>query len=180
MHWRQAPVVSLLASLMFVACGGGDTVSADEFVGDVCGATRDWIDGVQEEAAALVTASDPGTSPEEGKEVLVGFSDGLIAETDQLIAAIEGAGVPDVPNGEATVERVTDGINAFKTTLEDFRQEIRDLPTDDPEAFSRESQEISSRFESQFNRIGETLEALESPELDRAAENNATCQEISS
>ena len=55
---------------------------------------------------------------------------------------------------------------------------MADLPTNDPQAFSAQLEAIAQEVQTSLTDVGDALAQLESPELDRAAENVEECQAL--
>jgi hypothetical protein len=160
-----------------VACGGGnDTVSAQEYTSDVCGAVKQYTDSISNRVSEI--QSDAPANPEEGKEVLTSFMNEMISDTDELIAAVDGAGVPDVEDGEQIADEVLTALEDVRVILDDARAQIEDLPTDDPQAFAEGTQEIGTSLQESGEGIQSGLSELQSSELEEASQDVEACQEI--
>jgi hypothetical protein len=170
--------VALVSTLVggLVACGGSDTVSARDYASDVCGAVKQYTDGIQERVSEI--QSDAPQNPEEGKEVLTTFMDNMISDTDELINEVEEAGVPDVEDGEQIADEMQSALEQVKSLLEDARSQIADLPTDDPQAFAEGTAEIGTTLSESGQEIQTGFEELRTDELREASEDIEACQEI--
>jgi hypothetical protein len=168
------------AILLFGGCGGGGstTTSAAEFIHDLCTSIAEWAGRVEEESADLSKAVDPGASPAEGKELMLGFAKALIEHTGTLIDDVEAAGVPDVSGGKEGVSRFIQGLNGLRAAFQGLRVDIEALPTDDPAAFAEQAQEISTSIDRELNAIGEDFGRVQSPELDAAARDEPACRDL--
>ncbi len=153
--------------------GGGDTVSASSFASDVCSAVGDWAGGIQEESQQISSAFQSG-SPEEGKQILEDFIGGAVDRTDDLIAEVEEAGVPDVDGGEEYADQLRDAFEAARNVLADVQAEAADLPSD-PQAFGQAAQELGSGVQEALGAVGESVEQPDSPELEEAFEEEEAC-----
>lgn len=179
--------MSLLVSLSLAACGGddgggdepsgeeagGETVAAGAWASDVCTAVSDWVSTIQEQSTSLATEFQSG-SPEEGKEVLTGFIGDAVSETETLIEAVEGAGVPDVDGGEAFAEELSTAFTEARDILADVQTEIEDLPTD-PQEFQKAASEIGPRVQEALGAVGESVAEPESQELKDAFQEEEAC-----
>lgn len=179
MLMRRLVLTLSLPALVATACGGGGGgVTAESFVGDVCTSLNDWFQTVQTEAAGLGTALSPQASPAEGKEVLTGFADAMVEETEQLVADIEAAGVPDVEGGQQASERLIGALNEATEALRDLREQIGDLPTDNPVTFAQEAEKVGTTIQTQFEDIGNRLGDLDAPALEAAAQDEPACAQL--
>ncbi|MGH2786800.1 MAG: hypothetical protein ACRDJV_02690 [Actinomycetota bacterium] len=159
------------------ACGnGGDTVAAEDYAADVCGAVKDYTDTVSERVSEI--QSEAPEDPEAGKEVLTNFLGDMVGDTDTLISEVEDAGVPDVDNGEEIADDVRSALGQVKSILEDAQSQIEDLPTDDPQAFAEGTQEIGTSLQESGQEVQSGLEGLQSSELEEASQDIEVCQEI--
>jgi hypothetical protein len=160
-----------------VACGGGnDTVSARDYVSDVCGAVKQYTDSIQNRVSDI--QSNAPQNPEEGKELLTSFMSEMINDTDELIASVDGAGIPDVEDGEQIAEEVQTALEDVRQILNNARSQIEDLPTDDPQAFAEGTQEIGTSLQESGEGIQSGLSELQSAELEEASQDVEACQEI--
>ena len=160
-----------------VACGGSDdTVSARDYASDVCGAVKEYTDSIQNRVSDI--QSNAPDNPEEGKELLTSFMDDMIADTDDLIAAVDGAGVPDVEDGEQIADSVQTALEDVREILNDAATQIEELPTDDPQAFAEGTQEIGTSLQESGEGIQSGLSELQSEELEEASQDVEACEEI--
>ena len=170
-----------LASGLIAACGGGDEVSADEYVGSLCTAASGFTTTVVEGQSALQEAAGGDLSPEEGKEQLSSFFADATEAGEQAASEIEEAGVPDVENGEEIADALTTAFNDVSTALSDAQEDVEALPTDSDEAFQSAAEELGTSFQDNVSSVGEGLSEIgESSELESAAESNSECQSLES
>lgn len=160
------------------ADSGGETVSVDEYAGAVCSALSAWVTDIQDRAATITEGIDPGDA-EAGKERLSEFIGDTVAGTDQLIASVEEAGIPDTEGGEEAAEQIQSGLEQVKTILEDAQDQIADLPTDDPQAFGTGAQEIATSLQEATGEAAGTIDAANSEELSEAFGSNEDCAQYS-
>ena len=168
-----------LASGTIAACGGDDTVSADEYVGSLCSAAGEFTTTVVEGQSALQEAAAGDISAEEGKEQLSSFFEDATSAGETAATEIEDAGVPDVENGEEIAEALSTAFGEVATALSDAQEDVDALPTDSDEAFQSGAEELATTFQDDVSSIGEGLSSLgESSELETAAEENSECQAL--
>lgn len=163
------------------ACGGGDTVSADEYVGSLCAAAGNFSTTLVEGQTALLEVASGDATPEEGKEELTSFFDEAASAAEDAAGQIEDAGVPDVENGEEIADALATAFDDVAAALSDARGEVESLPTDSDQAFRDAAEELSASFQDDVSSIGDGLSELgESPELESAAESNEECTSLQS
>lgn len=180
---RAAALAAALAlsSGLIAACGGGDEVSADEYVGSLCSAAAGFTTTVVEGQAALQEAAGGDITPEQGKEQLSAFFADATEAGETAASEIEDAGVPDVENGEEIADALSTAFGEVADALAGAQEEVDALPTDSEESFQSAAQELATSFQDDVSSIGEGLTELgESPELESAAEENSECQSLES
>ena len=196
--WALAMVVVL----SFAACGGdddpepaaegteetteapaespaADTASAEEFVTTLCTEMGDWIAALQEGQQTVTESVQPGNI-QSGIDALAAFFDSAVAATEDLIAGIEGAGVPDVEGGAEIQAEFIARFEEAKTALESARSQVDSLPADDPQAFQDAASDLSTTIQSQLSAVGTALSTLSQPELDAEATTNTACTSLQS
>jgi hypothetical protein len=175
---KRLTVGLILPVALLAGCGGGsDAVSAREYLSGVCGAVGDWAGVIQEKGGELQNLATE-SSPEEVKTAIVNFMDEIVAETEDLITGVEDAGVPDVDNGAEIADSVTSGLQKVQTVFEDARDEIEGVSTADQEEFAQGVQGAFTSLSESSTEVGQSLDELNTDELDRVAEDVDACQEI--
>ena len=185
--------LALMAALVLAACGGDDggdtdvpaeedagaeTVSVDEYAGEVCSALSAWVTDIQDRAATITEGIDPGDA-EAGKERLEEFIGDTVDGTDTLIENVEAAGVPDTEGGEDAAEQIQSGLEQVKTILEGAQDQIADLPTNDPQAFGTGAQEIATSLQEATGEAAGAIDSANSEELTAAFGENEDCAQYS-
>lgn len=189
----------MVVVLSFAACGGGDdpepaaeetteapaetpaadTASAEEFVTTLCTEMGNWIAALQEGQQTVTESVQPGNI-QSGIDALAAFFDSAVAATEDLIAGIEGAGVPDVEGGAEIQAEFIARFEEAKTALESARSQVDSLPADDPQAFQDAAGDLSTTIQSQLSAVGTALSTLSQPELDEEASTNTACTSLQS
>ena len=181
--------VATLAALVLAACGGDDggggggeeeaeTVSVDAYATDVCAALAAWVTDIQDRAATITEGLNPGDA-EAGKERLEEFIGDTITGTEDLIADVEAAGVPDTDGGEEAAQQIENGLTQVKDILEEAQTSISELPTDDPQAFGTGAQEIATSLQEATGEAASTIDSANSEELTEAFAENEDCAQYS-
>lgn len=169
--------VATLSVLVLGACGGGggdNTVSVDAYASDVCTALAAWVTDIQDRASTITEGIDPGDAAA-GKERLQEFIGDTVTGTEELIADVEAAGIPDTENGEEAANQIVTGLEKVQSILEDAQDQIADLPTDNPQAFGQGAQEIATSLQEATNEAAETIDQANSEELTTALGENEDC-----
>lgn len=184
---RTAAVgLTFLLAAGLAACGGDDggdggggsaeSVSAEAYAADVCGAMKDWVTGVQERTQALTESFTSG-DPEEGKQALSDLLAEMSSQTGDLVTAVEEAGVPDVEGGEEAADSLVAAFQDVQGILDDAQQDIEDLPSD-PQGFSQGAAELGPTLQEALTSVGSSIEEPDSQELQDAFENEEACSSI--
>jgi hypothetical protein len=185
----RLPILALLAALAVAAAGcGGDETSEPEgtppkqWAGSVCGALETWQESLQNQARGLSREVLQAKSPNAAKRRIGTFLDEVIAETDTMMEAVEGAGQPAVEQGRQVADDFRMGLEQMRAAFEDARAKIAKVPTDDPQAFQRQLTEIGSDLQTQGRSIGDTLgkidERYDSQQLGKAFDETEACSEF--
>jgi hypothetical protein len=178
---KTIPLIAVLA-LFVSACGdddddgGGDSVAVGDYASDICTAFTDWTQAIQNRQTDLEEGLQPGASPQEGKDALQGFLDDAVEASDQLVEDVEGAGVPDTENGEEAADALQAAAEGARAQLEEAQADVGDLPTDSPQAFSEAADEFGNEVRSALEGVGDGLQDIDTPELDKAIDDEEACQ----
>ena len=156
---------------------GGETVPVDEYAGEICSALAAWVTDIQDRASTITEGIDPGDA-EAGKDRLTEFIGDTVEGTDELIASVEDAGIPDTEGGEEAAEQIQSGLEQVRTILEEAQQKIADLPTD-PQAFGEGAQEIATSLQEATGEAAGSIDAANSEELTAAFGENEDCSQYS-
>ena len=178
-RWRRvAPLVSA-AALVAVSCGGGGAgASAGRYVAAVCKAVSD-IDSASREAAQDVqSATQTSGTLEDAKSVLVSQLDEYRTSVERVVGTLNTLGPPSVPNGAQIHRQIVDAFTALDTAAERAATSAGDLSTQDPASFADGAQSVGRTITASIDAVpGANIK--ESPELERAAEQDDTCLVLS-
>jgi hypothetical protein len=185
-------VVSLLAAgcvLALSACGGGSggttttkAVDAGVYTGSVCATIATWQQHLGSASTMLGRRTNTAKSLRYVRTQFVAFYTGAIGETDKMLAAVGGAGVPDVNQGDRVAKRLLQSLRRFRQILVAARVNARALPVGDEQKFTIKAQSLGVPFE--FERVKlETLwddlgKRYAAPELARAASADPSCRSL--
>lgn len=176
-----------VAALFLGACGGeesgdtGDTgeteteaVAVDDYASDVCSALSTWVTDIQDRASTITEGIDPGDA-KAGKERLQEFIGETVTGTDELIADVEEAGIPDTDGGEEASNQIQTGLEQVKSILVEAQGQIDELPTNDPQAFGKGAQEIATSLQEATGEAAASIDSANSEELTEAFGKNEEC-----
>lgn len=164
----------LLLTLLLAACGGGGVAPA-EYVSSVCTAMTDFITEIQDSSGAL---SPDATDPAAVKDEMVSFLDTAAKAADTAISDIEAAGIPDVSEGQEVSDAIVDSLQKAKEAFEAARDEVAGMDTSDPAAFGTALMDVGTTLQDASGDATSGLDALDSEELSKAAEESEACQDM--
>ena len=168
--------VVLLAGCSGGGGGGGGSVSAQDFASKVCSSLSDWLDAIRQRASEVGGAVKPGTSPQEGQDILRDYMDGVINDTKDMVEGVRDAGVPDVPNGETIENTLVTALEGAEQAFETAREQVDSLPTDSADAFKQGAETLASSINSHASDVTRALQGVSSAQLDEAFSNSEACQ----
>ena len=193
--WFRLLVIALASVMVFAACGGDDgggeedggggletsseEVPVEDYVADFCGAMVDWQGSIQELSTDFrdnVFASE--IPPEDKKEELGNYLEGLHGITEDFIGEVEAAGTPDVDGGAEVAEQFLSGFRQLTTAIEDVQGQVDELPTDSDETFTTAGQALVGQIQTSFQSIGDGLTNIESAPIDEAFTQEEACSQI--
>jgi hypothetical protein len=176
-HHRVRWVGALIIAAALSACGGG-AVAPEAYVKSVCQAVSDWQGQIQDRSTSLEESLGTDPSPEQGKAALTRFLDGVITDSERMVDRVEGAGSPDIEDGEDLANRLKDALEQVLQAFRDARTEVEDIPTSSPEEFQQGADEVGNTIQSAFTEAGATFDQP-SPELDPIFEREPACNQLS-
>lgn len=204
---RRSPLLAaLLALALLAACGGdgegdddqavvtsapqtteaeaeADGTDADDYAEQACAAIGAWYDEIETASTTLVNDADAiADDPAAGKDLVVAFLDDAIDFTDDLVADLRDAGIPDTETGERTADELVSGIEDVRELFEGARDDTEALPADDPEALGTGLQDIGMALQESATAVGANFEAVlssvDDPELGAAFEDAPACRDL--
>lgn len=187
----RLPILILLAAAALIAagCGGGggdgpEGVEPAAWAADVCAALAAWQETLQEQAQSLTQEVLEASGPEDAKDRIAVFLDDVIEDTDAMIGEFDEAGVPAVDQGDELRDDFRAGLDQMRGAFQEAREQVDDVPTDDPQAFQEQLTEIGTSLQSQGETIGQTMQNLDetydADELNQAFEEDEQCREFQS
>jgi hypothetical protein len=171
-------VVAVLAG-----CGGSSSssstgVTASAYVKAICSAIGPFEKDVQNRSNALNLASITNVS--QGKNALVGFLNAMVADTDNTVTQLKAAGTPDIKSGQQISNSVVTAFSQLKAALARAATQAKKLPTKSPTAFQAAATGLGNTVKTSIGAIGTSLNALQNPDLEKAAATDPTCKSLAS
>jgi hypothetical protein len=96
-----------------------------------------------------------------------------IRRTNQLVAALDGAGTPDLPSARATRRELRQLVVDLRDAVRNVQSGLEDLPTDDAGRFAEGTAKLAEALSAELRHlqtetIGVAAKASDDPELARA------------
>jgi ElaB/YqjD/DUF883 family membrane-anchored ribosome-binding protein len=177
-------VTALLSLAILAGCGGGDEpegVEPKEWAADVCGALQQWESTLEQKAQALTGEVVAAKDAEDAKKRISAFLTDVLADTERMLEALDGAGAPAVEDGEAIADDLTVGLRQVQAALQQARDSVVALPTDDTEDFQEELVVIGRDLQTRGEVVEEQVDEIgtKDDELREAFEETPACDELS-
>jgi hypothetical protein len=143
-----------------------------------------WVDEVCGSLLPFVRAASSPPEPQQARDpasLVRSISDYLSEAEDAAGAAISGmdaAGPAPVASGDEVVERLSGTLETFRTSFRDVRTPIARVDVNDRQALLAEVPAAVAELEQLATMPNPMADLQASPELDRAAQEAASCQQI--
>jgi hypothetical protein len=180
--------------LVLAGCGGADggaggagnepekVVSPTAWMAAFCAAGVDWHAELEENAATLETEVAGVEGLDEIRGELARYFERAAQLTDEAVARIERAGVPELAERERLVADFTGLIGDMGDLFREAGEEARALETADETRFRARVVEIAARLERRAGEVVRDFTELaaryDSPELDEAFSENEDCAQF--
>jgi hypothetical protein len=187
---RPALHLALVAAiaLSLAACdgdggstGGGDSSTPEQYAQRMCGAASVWMTALEERNTQL--QEDLGGAQtgdlDAIKELTVAFLDGAVQDTETLIDDVSAIPPPDVDDGTRIHEGVVTAFTQARDLFVDARDQVSELDTSDPQAFSEALTSLGGTLTSAGTEIASSVQGLQNDELDAAFDETRACADLS-
>ena len=182
-------ILALVAlAALLAGCGGDDGgsdaegVPPEDWAASVCGALAGWQSSLQEQSQGPSSAVLEADSPESARDQIGEFLTQVISETETMIGEVRAAGQPAVDQGDQIAEDFNNGLQQMRTAFEAARQQVEEVPTDNPQAFQQEltgiGQELQTQGEAIGNQLDEIDERYDADELSQAFDDTPACSDF--
>jgi hypothetical protein len=171
---------AIAITIGLAACGGSSSSgpSPAAYVKSICNAIGPFEKTVQQRSSALNLSNIKSAA--DGKTALKTFLTQVASDTDQAVAKLKAAGIPDVSNGKQVSAAIVGAFTQLKSALDKAASQAGSLPTASPQAFQTAAQALGSSVQSSMSGIGGSLSNLKSPDLEAAAKKEPACQSLGS
>jgi hypothetical protein len=188
---RPTRKLALLAAIAvsLTACGdddgssgrGGGASTPEQYAQRMCGAASTWMTALEDRNTQL--QGDLGGAQtgdlEAVKELTVSFLNGAAQDTETLIDDVSAIPPPDVDDGDQIHDGVLSAFTQARDLFMDARDQVSELDTSDPQAFTEALTTLGTTLTSAGTEIAGSVQGLENDELDAAFEDTPACAEVS-
>jgi hypothetical protein len=161
--------------------GGGGGSTPEQYAQRMCGAASVWMTALEERNSQL--QEDLGGAQtgdlEAIKDLTVAFLDGAVQDTEVLIEDVSAIPPPDVDDGDQIHDGVLNAFTQARDLFVDARDQVSELDTSDPQAFSEALTTLGSTLTSAGTEIASSVQGLENDELDAAFDDTPACAGVS-
>lgn len=147
-----------------------EAVAVEEWAEGFCDAFSTWLDEIQtasSEVGSQVTAGDV----ESAQTAVAGLFGTASEVTETLISDLESLGAPDIDDGDALVDDLTEKFQGFVDAADTAQAETEALDLD-PSTFEADADALIARFQDEVSKVGDSFAEIDvdypSPELNAA------------
>ena len=131
-------------------------VTVDAWAASFCGSFGTWLDEIKAASSEVGGQVTPGDleSAQTAIADLFGTASGA---TQTLIDDIEGAGDPDIEDGDQLVDDLITKFEAFDSAAQDAKADTEALATEDFDTFQAEADELTTRFQDEVDKVADSF-----------------------
>jgi hypothetical protein len=169
------------AALTLAACGGSSHhsgVTAKAYATSFCGAVGPFEEQILLRSNELRLAADKDVT--QNKQALRSFLTALSTATGSAVARLEGAGIPDVPNGRETAMAFLNAFRNIEAAFATAADRSRTLPTTSTGAYKTAADALVSDVKGSLSSLAANLGSLKAPAIEAAARKIPACQSLGS
>jgi len=150
-------------------------VSASAYAASVCTAITTYQTNVTQQASNFnANTTDLAVLKQGFLDVL----NGILQSTQTLITDVNAAGIPDTPNGQQDVDSFNTQLLALQTSIQNLRDQVQNLSTTDPVAFTSAIRPIIQKFQTDIQEFGQTFQKPDDPQLTAAFSQAPECAKL--
>jgi hypothetical protein len=150
-------------------------VSASAYAASVCTAITTYQTNVTQQASNFnANTTDLAVLKQGFLDVL----NGILQSTQTLITDVNAAGIPDTPNGQQDVDSFNTQLLALQTSIQNLRDQVQNLSTTDPVAFTSAIRPIIQKFQTDIQEFGQTFQKPDDPQLAAAFSQAPECAKL--
>jgi hypothetical protein len=148
------------------------------WVTQVCTSVTSWNQAIVKRSATLRRV--PAADLVGMHRALTAFLQGLVDDTDTMIASVDGAGVPAAPRGQEIARALHQGFTTLRGYFVADVAKSKQLSKRDRARFAAGAAALSKAIDAQSTELGSTFAVLggklTSPALDAAMQRAAACR----
>lgn len=167
-------------TVALAACGSSEPkrTAPAAYVSQVCTSISNLLQTTMADEKQLAATAAHASSPTDVKAAVQRLVAGALTAAEQTVSELKAAGVPDVANGKQISTRLIAAFEKAVTLYKQASQKAAALPTNSPEAFSKEDHQLGSFLENSAGSIGSSLGQIQSRQLGEAAAKSPACQAL--
>jgi hypothetical protein len=131
---RAARLLATAVLLCLAGCGGGG-VEPKQWARSVCGALTPWRAEISDLTTKAQQQLETAKTPEQTKSNIVDLLSGAESASEKARAGIDGAGVPDVTDGQKVAEQFLASLSKARDAYGNAKRAVSALPTADAKTF---------------------------------------------
>lgn len=175
-----AAIVAALVAGSSGAAPARQSTDAKAWAGQVCTSLKAWESSIGKRSNALSHVKQ--TNLRAVRDAFVTFLQGVVADTDTLVAKTKAAGSPDVSHGSDVAGALQTGLKQLRRYFAGDLARARSLPTHDAKKLGAAVTALGTAIDKQATAIGKTFDGLDkkyhSAELDKAMKSVPACRGI--
>ena len=179
-------VVGLVTAVGGAALGSVSAAaqpSPQSWVHQLCTAASSWEQSIQTAESNLSSQAGSASSVTEAKSLLVGFLQGAVNDTKQLVQETGQIGTPNVKRGPAVAAYFRSGFVKVQKLFNNALADAKGLPTDSA-GFNSGATAIGNRLHSEAAALSKQFTSLRGkfkiPSITAALNSDPTCQALKS
>lgn len=179
MNKKLAAALSGGAALMLVlsGCGGDDSdKKADAWAKKVCDQWQPELKKIEAANADIKRVATESSKPEEVQQTDSAAFATMSASYKSMGTALQGAGVPPVENGQATLDEAVKGFESTSKGYADLKTKMDALDPKDQTKFAEGLKELAGGLEEATKGGKDALSQLNAGGLDKAMNSQQGCQ----
>lgn len=171
---RFAAPVALVLVLATAACT--EAVAPKTWASDVCRALSPWRSQISSLNANTQQAMASAKTATETRAHLLALLGGARDATDQAVAKVKNAGVPDVDGGAVIERRFVTSLSKISTAYDHASKAIGALDTGNEDAFYKGVAAAMNTLNSEYAQSGIDTDQLVSTELEADFDTVSACR----
>jgi hypothetical protein len=177
-----------------VACGGGSsssgsssttaasTLSASQWVGQVCGTLSNWKNDLQTKSNGYQASVGQSSNLQQAKASTLSFLNSAVQSTNNMISRLEAAGRAPTKDGQAVSQALVGGFQQVQVSFQQAQTQAQSLSADDPQSFANQAKAIGTSLENAGDAVGQNIQSAlnkyPTDNLDQQFNASPACQSL--